>query len=119
MTTCHIPTCERPAPDATICRTHHAKTRAAWITHHPTRNHPHAHHLWDEITAIVGHLTRTIDNPQPRTYAGPCTCGTDLYHRPGALTIACTCGIEHTTAEPPPTGVRWMEEPTRATMRQP
>lgn len=53
----------------------------------------------DEITSAVAHCHRLVDRPPEKRYAGPCTCGRDLYHRPGATEVTCgLCGEEHNVA---------------------
>lgn len=53
----------------------------------------------EEITSAVAHCHRLVDRPPEKRYAGPCTCGRDLYHRPGATEVTCgLCGEEHNVA---------------------
>lgn len=50
----------------------------------------------DEITDAVARCHRFVDRPPERKYAGPCPCGRDLYHKPGAVEATCqACGESH------------------------
>lgn len=44
----------------------------------------------DDITNAVASCRRAIDRAPERRYAGPCECGRDLYHKPGAIEAKCT-----------------------------
>lgn len=53
----------------------------------------------DEITDAVAACWHIIDRPPERRYAGPCACGRDLYHKPGADKATCTlCGSTYDVA---------------------
>jgi hypothetical protein len=43
----------------------------------------------EEITNAIAQCRRVIDRPAERRYAGPCECGRDLYHKPGAVEVKC------------------------------
>lgn len=42
-----------------------------------------------EITSAFATCRYAIDRPAERKYAGPCECGKDLYHKPGAVEATC------------------------------
>lgn len=49
-----------------------------------------------ELTRAIGACRRVIDRPAERQYSGPCECGRDLYHRPGAKVVRCiSCEREY------------------------
>jgi hypothetical protein len=53
-----------------------------------------------EITTAARACRRAIDRKPERRYAGPCKCGRDLYHKPGATDVTCTdCGSLYNVAE--------------------
>jgi hypothetical protein len=54
----------------------------------------------DEITDAVTTCRRFVDRPPELKYAGPCDCGRDVYHRPGATQAYCReCGETHDVGE--------------------
>jgi hypothetical protein len=42
-----------------------------------------------DITDAAKACKRTVDRKPERRYAGPCECGRDLYHKPGATEVKC------------------------------
>lgn len=53
-----------------------------------------------EITGSVRDAHRVVDRPAERRYAGPCECGRDLYHKPGAKDAKCrACARVYPAAE--------------------
>lgn len=49
----------------------------------------------DEIVYAVAEATKAIDRPAERQYVGPCSCGRDLYRKPGAAMVRCRfCEVE-------------------------
>ena len=54
-----------------------------------TRHHEAGGDCVDELTSAFATCRYVIDRPAERKYAGPCECGKDLYHRPGATDVTC------------------------------
>lgn len=53
-----------------------------------------------ELTRAIGKCRMVIDRPAERQYSGPCECGRDLYHRPGAKLTKCpACEREYNIEE--------------------
>lgn len=53
-----------------------------------------------EVVDGFGRCRRMVDSRPERRYAGPCECGRDLYHKPGAVTVKCRdCEREYDSAE--------------------
>jgi hypothetical protein len=47
---------------------------------------------WEFASSILdasAKCRRLVDRKPERRYAGPCECGRDLYHKPGAVTVEC------------------------------
>lgn len=62
--------------------------------------HPEGHAAVTDITEAAHRAKRIIDNPPEQRYAGPCECGRDIYHRPGATTVTCKeCGNGYDVGE--------------------
>jgi hypothetical protein len=53
------------------------------------RHHEAGGDCVDEITSTFAFAKYAVDRPAERRYAGPCECGKDLYHRPGAIEVSC------------------------------
>lgn len=53
------------------------------------RHHEAGGDCVDELTSAFATCRYVIDRPAERKYAGPCECGKDLYHRPGATDVTC------------------------------
>lgn len=53
------------------------------------RHHEAGGDCVDELTSAFAFGKYAIDRPAERRYAGPCSCGKDLYHRPGAVEVTC------------------------------
>jgi hypothetical protein len=71
---------------------------ARWLLrrHRSLIRHPAAQEIVEEVGDVVRAAGRVIDRPAERWYAGPCTCGVDLYARVGAVRVMClACGAEH------------------------
>jgi hypothetical protein len=47
------------------------------------------HDAADEIGNAIATCRRVVDRAPERRYAGPCECGRDLYHKPGAVEVKC------------------------------
>ncbi len=78
-----------------------------WLIRHRARllRHPAAAEAVDELTDAVHQARRVIDRPPDVWYAGPCTCGADLYAHHGSSVISCrACGAHVSTAAQ----VRWL-----------
>lgn len=85
------------------------QTKAVWLLAHleQLRQHPDAADALDEISAAVREVTRVIDRPAERWFAGTCGADTDagacregLYVRPGATQLRCRgCGSQWDVAE--------------------
>lgn len=53
-----------------------------------------------DIVDASAACTRAIDSRPERRYAGPCECGRDLYHKPGAVEASCVdCGRTYDVGE--------------------
>ena len=77
---------------------------------HTVRYHAAGGDCVDEITGAFRTGRRAIDRPAERRYAGPCECGKDLYHRPGAGTVKCReCSREYEVGEL----YQWMKDQVR------
>lgn len=77
---------------------------AAWLAKQVDwlRYRPEAEEAFDELDDACRRLRRTIDIPVPRWYAGPCTCGTELYAASQAATVRCSnedCRAEYDAKE--------------------
>jgi hypothetical protein len=48
-----------------------------------------AYEFVSEITDTARACKRAIDRKPERRYSGPCECGRDLYHKPGATDVKC------------------------------
>jgi hypothetical protein len=58
------------------------------------------HQFVTDITRAFLACHRAIDRAPERRYAGPCECGRDLYHKPGAVDAQCVdCERVYTIAE--------------------
>jgi hypothetical protein len=89
---CEHPSCEwvhlGRVPDDTLAGI------ARWLGRHTARlvGHAAAEEAVDEITTAVAKARHAVDRAADRIYAGPCDeCGRDLYAKPDAITVACSC----------------------------
>lgn len=54
----------------------------------------------EDITRAVNKARRVVDRAPEQRYAGPCECGKDIYHRPGAVQASCrACGRAYDVGE--------------------
>lgn len=75
---------------------------ARWLLarHAALCGYPAAEEAVDQICAAVRNAERAIDRPAERWFAGPCSCGTDLYAKPGAPVVTCRdCGLTYDVAD--------------------